>query len=180
MRAGYLFYPECRYPELYPFLKEKQEDTQRDTILKQWIRLSLEEIEMNRDAGQNEFLVYQKRNELLTGGYGERVQIYCRELEKEQLGWIANALCLQEMGESITLYGKVLINFTGTGSLYQNMHKKEELLFYVGREPDRGVAQGIELINILFLPWGYGVKIYWKEAFAVLGADCSVLGYIQL
>lgn len=180
MGSGYLFYPEYRYPEFYPFLKEKQEDTQQDAILKQWIRLSLEEIEMNRDAGRTEFLVYQKRNELLTGVYGERVQAYCRELEGEQLAWIANALCLQEMGESITLYGKVLTGFTGMGSLYQNMHKKGELLFYVGCEPDRSVAQGIELINILFLPWGYELKIYWEEAFAVLGADCSVLGYVRL
>ncbi len=180
MDTKILFYPEYRYPGCYPFLENKQEDTQQAVLLKQWIKLSLEEIENLRDTQKVDFLVCQKRRELMEGAYGKSVQEYCRELGSEQLAWIANALCLQERGESIVLYGAVLTRLIRKGALYQNIHEKNQLFFYVGCGPDRKICQQIELVNMLFLPWGYEVKLYWKEAFAVIGEDCSVLGYMRL
>lgn len=68
-----------------------------------------------------------------------------------------------------------------TGIIYKNELDDKELYLYMNRKNNHTDEEQIEMIEKLFLPLDYRVRIFWDNHFAVLGeAQTLVIGEIEI
>ena len=68
-----------------------------------------------------------------------------------------------------------------TGIIYKNKLDDKELYLYMNRKNNHTDEEQIEMIEKLFLPLDYRVRIFWENHFAVLGeAQTTLIDEIEI
>lgn len=180
-KKKWLVYEEYRYGELHPWLAEREQVTACEGFLQRWIRNRVNELDENQGATLMDYKVYHKMQELHKGAYGETCSRLYDRLSEEQKHLLAKGILLQQAGASLSLYGRMLGILLGKSALFQDREQKHSLILYMGQSKAIEEEELLELVNLLFLPWEYQLKVYWTEPFTVMGEEaCTTLGQIRL
>lgn len=96
-------------------------------------------------------------------------EIFCN-MAKEKQYLTAQYLVEQEnMGESLQLFSKAMIELLELGAVYKNTVKTKELLLYVGSEKSLEYDRIIKIAEYFFLPLDYSLRVFWQSHFGLMG-----------
>ena len=116
---------------------------------------------------------YRRRsiwNALDHGEYGEDVKRIFVNLSSEQKYIIADAMWKQKkLDASVWLFSETMSDVLQDGILYKNELQEKELYLYLNVEKQQKIVETIRLMEQLFLPIGYTLRIFWKRHFAMVG-----------
>ena len=173
-----------RYEAIFAFLFEHadvMEDEIRETIFDIFMH-NLMETDLKAAMTKEEYHIREKMQQLSYGEYGPEAKEAYLLLTKEQQYKTGRYLYTQEKtGASAALFGRALVQISGVGVVYKNKVMPEKLLFYTGEKEHSSLKQKIALIEYLFLPLNYQLRIFWQEPFGVVGKNNTMeLGYIEL
>jgi hypothetical protein len=121
-------------------------------------------------------------HKLKKGCYGKAVaDIFSRLSQKEQ-HMIAYYLLLQyQIGASGKLFGEVITTFFKATTLYRNKKNRKELLLYIGQTKTEQLGELVQLMDKLFLPLKYSMRVFWNKHFGIIGYNESMeLGCIEI
>lgn len=171
------FQPIYRYPNVFEWVRDRQSLTDTEKVLLHFICRRISRAARYQYARMTDYKIYLKRQEILSGMYGQQAAICFGAFDENKQILTAWYMLRQEIqGESILLYGKVLTSVLGDGVLYRSRYHSGELLFYIGLKPGKKDLQTIELINLFFLPFPYKVRVFWDHPFGMMGESfCSNL-----
>ncbi len=173
-----------RYETIFAPLFENEgamEDEIKETIFDIFMHY-LMELDLKSGITKEEYQIRKKMQQLSQGEYGQEAKKAYLLLTKEQQYQTGRYLQTQEkVGASAELFAKALVHISGMGVVYKNKVTPEKLLFYTGKEEHSSLKQVISLIEHLFLPFNYSLRIFWQEHFGVFGKRNTMeLGYIEL
>ena len=154
------------------FIEKDLEKTQwRDELFNMLVRFIVSH-EILRGFSKREYLVRLLKERILAGDYGTDVKKLYEGIGCDKQDKIARYFLDQyDTGNSIYLFSKVMVNILGKGVVYSSELEKKELLCYVGVEKNNQDAALIQLIEMIFLPFDYKVRIFWDNHFGVVGAQ---------
>lgn len=130
----------------------------------------------------HEYEVRQFMSAMENGSYGSEICRLYRKLNLDERYLIADGLHKQRSTrESVMRFAGILIKLTGCGTVYKSLMNPDEVLYYAGKCQDKETEERIRLAQVLFLPMGYALRIYWQTHFGVLGQEQTMqLGAIEL
>ena len=141
---------------------------QRDFLFDLYVHYLIE-LEFKSGLTHAEFEIHDVMDRILDGTYGDEVSKCFRRLTEKEQYFVAHALLQQEKaGASVKKYVGVLTTLLGNSIAYKNKFDVKELLLYVGNRENERDQERIEMINELFQPLGYGLKVFWEKHFSVL------------
>lgn len=140
----------------------------------------LVEQELTNGWTKKEILLRNIMYQLKSGVYGTEIKRQYQLLNSMQKYRIACYMVEQiKCGASVAMYAKALIDLLGTGVVYKNKDMSKELLIYVGEKKTQEKEELLKLINDIFLPLEYAVRIFWDTHFGVIG-ESRTLRYGQI
>ena len=123
---------------------------------------------MNR----KEFYKKMIGQDIQEGQFGKQVKGLWKEIEEQEQEEIAMAvLKLYQLGHSVALMKEITKKIFPTCYLYHHSYRKNEILLYMGVEKDKKVIITVQLLERLFLPLNYNMKVYWKNHFGIIDID---------
>ena len=119
---------------------------------------------------KRDFYVQKLRCDLLAGEFGGPAAQAVQALSDDRQRGVASLLLMQyETGSSLLMFCKAMTYFYPDAMLYQLKAHPEQLLLYLGLAgADR---QTVQLLEDLFLPLQYQVRIFWTKHFGVWDVD---------
>ena len=119
---------------------------------------------------KRDFYVQKLRCDLLAGEFGGPAAQAVQALSDDRQRGVASLLLMQyETGSSLLMFCKAMTYFHPDAMLYQLKAHPEQLLLYLGLAgADR---QTVQLLEDLFLPLQYQVRIFWTKHFGVWDVD---------
>ena len=123
---------------------------------------------------KRDFYVQKLRRDLLAGEFCGSVAQTVQAFSDDRQRGVASLLLMQyETGSSLLMYRKALTYFYPDAMLYQLKAHPEQLLLYLGlTDADR---QTVQMLEDLFLPLQYQVRIFWTKHFGVWDVDASLV-----
>jgi len=156
---------------------EKVRETLFDILVHYLISLDL-----RAGLSAQDYLLKQLETSVEEGDYGSEVMQQYRMLDGESRHKICLYLLRQfQAGASIRLCGEVLYKVMESGVLYTNKLDRKILLYYaeIPREP--ASDNKIQIIQRLFLPLDYRIRVFWENHFGILGeGDTMQWGKIEI
>ena len=131
---------------------------------------------------RHEYEVRQFMTSMENGTYGSEVCRLYTKLDFDGRYLIADGLHKQHnTKESVMRFAKILVKLTGCGTVYKSLMHSEEVMYYAGKCQDKETEEKIRLVQLLFLPMGYTLRIYWQTHFGVFGEEQTMqIGAIEL
>lgn len=165
-----------------PLLQEKDVDEELRAWLFDVLLHYLTCIAYREGFSVHAYRVRQYMEELEKGCYGAEICRLYRNLGMDDKYYINVGIYKQaNTRESVLLFAEMLIKLVGFGTVYQNLLEKNEILYYAGKCQDKETEEKIRLVQLLFLPLGYTLRIFWETHFGVLGEEQTMeLGAIEL
>ena len=133
------------------------------------------------NMGDSEYLrhlfdaaVQMLKRELEGGGFSASIAQALQLLSEEQKRGVASLLLAQyETGSSLLVFRQALTALYPQAMLYQLKPHPEQLLLYLGlANADRRIVQ---MLEDLFLPLQYQVRIFWTKHFGVWDVDATLV-----
>lgn len=123
---------------------------------------------------KRDFYVQKLRRDLLAGEFCGSVAQTVQAFSDDRQRGVASLLLMQyETGSSLLMYRKALTYFYPDAMLYQLKAHPEQLLLYLGlTDADR---QTVQMLEDLFLPLQYQVRIFWTKHFGVWDVEASLV-----
>ena len=123
---------------------------------------------------KRDFYVQKLRRDLLAGESCGSVAQTVQAFSDDRQRGVASLLLMQyETGSSLLMYRKALTYFYPDAMLYQLKAHPEHLLLYLGlTDADR---QTVQMLEDLFLPLQYQVRIFWTKHFGVWDVEASLV-----
>ena len=123
---------------------------------------------------KRDFYVQKLRRDLLAGEFCGSVAQTVQAFSDDRQRGVASLLLMQyETGSSLLMYRKALTYFYPDAMLYQLKAHPEQLLLYLGLTgADR---QTVQMLEDLFLPLQYQVRIFWTKHFGVWDVEASLV-----
>ena len=123
---------------------------------------------------KRDFYVQKLRRDLLAGEFSDSVAQTVQAFSDDRQRGVASLLLMQyETGSSLLMYRKALTYFYPDAMLYQLKAHPEQLLLYLGlTDADR---QTVQMLEDLFLPLQYQVRIFWTKHFGVWDVEASLV-----
>lgn len=172
-----------RYDQIMqPMFAESVKDVdERDWLFDIYVHF-LVELEYLNGATVKEFETHTCIREVLRGTYGQRIAATFQMCSDREQYFLADMLVKQQKTkESVEKYGKVLVEMMPNGILYKDKYNTKQLLLYVNQKENQKDKERIEMLNELFCPLGYELRVFWDKHFAVLDeAQTMELGEIEL
>lgn len=165
-----------------PLLQEKDVDEELRAWLFDVLLHYLTCIAYREGFSVHAYRVRQYMEELEKGCYGAEICRLYRNLGMDDKYYINVGMYKQaNTRESVLLFAEMLIKLVGFGTVYKNLLEKNEILYYAGKCQDKETEEKIRLVQLLFLPLGYTLRIFWETHFGVLGEEQTMeLGAIEL
>lgn len=123
---------------------------------------------------KRDIYVQKLRCDLLDGEFGGTAARVIQSLSDDRQRVVASMLLAQyETGSSLLMYRKAMTYFYPDAMLYQLKENPEQILLYLGLvHADRQIVQ---MLEDLFLPLQYQVRIFWTKHFGVWGVDATLV-----
>lgn len=123
---------------------------------------------------KRDIYVQKLRCDLLDGEFGGTAARVIQSLSDDRQRVVASMLLAQyETGSSLLMYRKAMTFFYPDAMLYQLKENPEQILLYLGLvHADRQIVQ---MLEDLFLPLQYQVRIFWTKHFGVWGVDATLV-----
>ena len=123
---------------------------------------------------KRDFYVQMLKRELEGGGFSALIAQALQLLSEEQKRGVASLLLAQyETGSSLLVFRQALTALYPQAMLYQLKPHPEQLLLYLGlANADRRIVQ---MLEDLFLPLQYQVRIFWTKHFGVWDVDATLV-----
>lgn len=123
---------------------------------------------------KRDFYVQKLRRDLLAGESCGSVAQTVQTFSDDRQRGVASLLLLQyETGSSLLMYRKALTYFYPDAMLYQLKAHPEQLLLYLGLTG--AGRQTVQMLEDLFLPLQYQVRIFWTKHFGVWDVEASLV-----
>ena len=132
----------------------------------------LVQIDLHHGLSKREYHIRRLQRELSDGSFGPSVAEGIREVEPEK-EWRVAALVLAQLqsGSSLLLFRKAVRVLFPDGLLYQERPHPTRILLYTGQVHTEALARKAVLIQELFLPIHFDLRIFWARHFGVVGVD---------
>lgn len=172
-----------RYQDIFSQFYEKNRLSEKEqSFLFDCIMHFLVDFEIRSGINPTEVSIRQRQRMLEQGEYGENVRKNFLELDDDLKYKVSAFLVRQDnTGESVYLFGKVLMEMLRGGILYKNEINRNELILYLGRKRKSADNAVISVVQELFLPFTYSLRIYYQTPFGVIGNDyCMEIGRFEL
>ncbi len=118
-----------------------------------------------------EFLIEDLENGVFGGNIKELLSNF-NEVEKYKLA--ENLHDLYTYDNRMEAYKKGIKKIFNDSIIYDNNFNKEVLVVYINAEETFENKKKLELINILFLPLGMKLRVFWKYHFGIVGLDVTM------
>lgn len=120
-----------------------------------------------------DFYVQKLISELESGAYGETTTQTFHTLSPEQQRKVASLTLAQyETGSSLFIFRQAITLFYPNCLLYQLRAEPETLLLYLGLPAEQ--ARQVQMLQELFLPVQYQLRVFWTEHFGVMDVDSTL------
>ena len=114
------------------------------------------------------------KKELESGSFSASITDALQSLSEDQKRGVASLLLAQyETGSSLLLFRQALITLYPQAMLYQLKSHPEQLLLYLGLV--NADCQIVQMLEDLFLPLQYQVRIFWTRHFGVWDVDATLV-----
>lgn len=140
------------------------------------------ELEFRSGLTQREYDIHYLMKRIEEGEYGGIAAGLFLSLAANEKYYVAHVMLHQEKtGASVEKYVDVLTALLENSIVYKNKFNTKELLLYVGNRENERDRKKIVLINELFQPLGYCLKVFWDRHFSVLDEKQTMeIGEIEL
>lgn len=139
-------------------------------------------LELRKGVNSRVYATHEVRNKIEMNGYGESIKRRVKALDANSQYKVAWYLEQQARnGAGIMLFAKAVIDILQNGVIYKNEENAKEVILYMGREENDEDMNAIELAKEAYLPFGYGLRVFWNHSFGVISNDkCMQIGNIEI
>lgn len=128
--------------------------------------------DLHHGLSKREYYTRRLLREMEEDGFGPSVSGYIREVEPEKRERLASlALTQFQTGSHLLLFRKATLVLLPDALLYQERPDPKRILLYVGQPRTDALEQGVRLIEALFLPIHFQLRVFWEHHFGVIGLD---------
>lgn len=161
---------------MQPLFGNKMVDKKRREWIFDLYMHYLTELEYRNGATVQEYAVKGFWKQLEDGAYGENLKSIFLNLTDDARYYIAHTLYRQhETRESVDKFTDVLVTVLKNGIVYKDEQNKKRLLFYINAKKNDEDEDKIFLVQQLFMPLGYELRVFWEYHFAVLGEEQTMM-----
>lgn len=127
-----------------------------------------------KGLSKRDFYIKKLIKDLEKGEFSFHTANTFQKLEENKKRYIADLILSQyEIGSSLMTFRKAVTLFYPKAMLYQIRYKPQQLLLYLGlTNAEREVVQ---MLEELFLPIQYQIRIFWNKHFGVWDVDATLL-----
>ena len=123
---------------------------------------------MNKREYHIEFVIEDMEKGLFGDFAKDRIGIFSR-LEQKTIA--NNLLRLYETSECVYLLKDTINQIFKKSYVFSNAKEKDEIILFLRTKQTKEKREMVRLITHLFLPFKYGVEIYWENIFGIIGVD---------
>lgn len=125
-------------------------------------------LELKSGYSQKEYKIKNVMEQIEIGSYGKTIKERYQKLTLMQKHKLA-CYMVEQSGTraSATLYGKALMGLWNTGVVYKDHLNPKVLLVYAGERKKDELQNILSIVNEIFLPLDYKVRVFWQSHFAV-------------
>lgn len=128
--------------------------------------------ELKSGYSQKEYKIKDVMKQIEIGSYGKIVKERYEKLTLTQKHKLACYMVEQSNTRaSVSLYGKALMGLWNTGVVYKDSLNPKVLLVYAGEKKKAELQNILFLVNEIFLPLDYNVRVFWQSHFAIFGKE---------
>lgn len=147
----------------------------RDALFDIVIHL-LAEIDLMQGMSKREYYIRFVLNDLEKGVFGKNIQQSLSQFTEEEKEIIAlNILRLYQTNEELYLFTDTIKKIFKNSIIYVKSEEKEELLLYVGMKKTHISQKKVQLIQDIFLPIHFQVKLFWNYHFGMIAVDETMI-----
>lgn len=151
---------------------DQSQSTGLDKVLFDVISHFLIQLDLKKGYSYREYGVRMLDQNMMQGMYGDSIKKQYGKLSIKKRYQVMHYLELaQHTGASMILFSKVVISLLETGVIYRDRTKQESYLLYLGKKQNEADLNLIQLLQDLFLPFGYSLRVMWDKHFGVWGND---------
>ena len=157
-----------------------------DNKFKDWIfdvyMHYLTELQYRNGLTVREAKIQVIKKDLKNGSYGDDVATAYKNLCDDDKYLLAHYMYLQGKTEaSIYLFCKVLTDIMHNGVIYKDKENDKVMLFYINEQKKESAELKINMLIQLFMPLGYGLRVFWEKHFAMVGLEQTMqIGEIEI
>lgn len=128
--------------------------------------------DLRHGLSKRDLYIRKIREELLDGTFWKGAVRAFRQIERLKQNRLAALLLSQmETGSSLIIFRRAVLILYPEAMLYQMRYERKKLLLYLSsRKTDAG-EQIMQLVQDLFLPTGFELRIFWQYHFGVIGIE---------
>ena len=128
--------------------------------------------DLRHGLSKRDLYIRKIREELLDGTFWKEAAGTFRQIEHLKQNRLAALLLSQmETGSSLIIFRRAVLILYPEAMLYQMRYERKKLLLYLSsRKTDAG-EQVMRLVQDLFLPTGFELRIFWQYHFGVIGIE---------
>ena len=128
--------------------------------------------DLRHGLSKRDLYIRKIREELLDGTFWKEAAGMFRPIEHLKQNSLAALLLSQmETGSSLIIFRRAVLILYPEAMLYQMRYERKRLLLYLSsRKTDAG-EQVMQLVQDLFLPVGFELRIFWQYHFGVIGVE---------
>ncbi len=172
-----------RYAKVFETLLETAEEYRdwKELLLDIGTHILIEQ-EFQNHYSVKELSICRIMTQLAGGIYGNEVRTQYQLLSKMQKYRLACFMANQLVcGESVTMYAMALTGLWETGVVYRSAEMSKCLLVYAGEKKSREKENILKLVEDIFLPIGYEIRVFWETHFGLVGTPRTLkYGQIEL
>lgn len=157
---------------MQPLFKNKTMSAQQKEWLFDIYMHYLAEVECRRGGTYQDYGMWRLWIDIEKGMYGKEVTRCFDKLTDMEQDIIVHALFFQQnTGESVERFAETLMEILQAGVIYKTELKKKELYIYIGDKKNEDDITKIYVVQQLFQPIGYDLRIFWEDHFVVWGEE---------
>lgn len=140
----------------------------------------LVQTDLRHGLSKREYYARRMQTELETGAFGAFVAERMGSVPADKRQRLASlALTQLQTGSSLLLFRKAVKLLFPDALLYQERPTPKRLMLYVGQAKNDAREACAQLIEALFLPIDFELRVFWEHHFGVIGVD-SVMALDQI
>lgn len=170
-----------RYESIFaPLLSEDEAAEEWKEKMFDIITHVLVEQEKKSAITRKEGLICGVMHQIEDGIYGEENQKRYLKLSPAKRHKLAGYMVEQlKSGASVSMFAKALMGLWGTGVVYKNTVNPKVLLVYAGEKKSEKLDNIRKLVEDIFLPLDYEMRIFWETHFGIWGKQ-ETMKYKQI
>lgn len=126
--------------------------------------------DLRQGLTKREVYIRELTKELLNGTFWKAAANAFRLVNKHrQIRLATLALTQMQTGSSLSIYRRGILILFPYARIYQVKADKKELILYLGHRQTENDERMVQLVQDLFLPISYHIRIFWEHHFGIIG-----------